>query len=117
MAVGLVEEVAFGLMELELGFVDLIISDWIDQVTCDLNDQEALGLAGQVTLGKVDQGLTLGFEKLALKQEEAFGRVDLETMVLVQSIADLTATGMFGMDSGFPRIRQVPVKQKRISVQ
>lgn len=67
MAVGLVEEVAFGLMELELGFVDLIISDWIDQVTCDLNDQEALGLACQVTLEKVDQGLTLGFEKLALK--------------------------------------------------
>lgn len=41
----------------------------------------AIGLTGQVTLEKVDQGLTLGFEKLAPK--EAFGRVDLEMMVLV----------------------------------
>lgn len=117
MVVGLVEEVVFGLMELEFGFVDLIIFDWIDQVICDLNGQEVFDLVGQVILEKVDQGLILGFEKFVLKQEEVFGRVDLETMVLVQSIVDLTVIGMFGMDFGFLRIRQVFVKQKRILVQ
>lgn len=116
-AFGLADQVAFGLVGQELGLVDQLMFDLTGQVTCDSLDQVALGLTGWVMLYKAGQGLMLGFGKLVLNQEEAFGRVDQEMMVLVLSTADQMVSGMSGMGSGYPKFHQKPVKQKHMSRQ